>query len=128
MANVSLMFSAILVGGIKWGAISFVLGIFLSIFIFINTYFERSSQKNEFIKRISNLTIEKENGINALKKNCEEKKKIGNLKYESRLKQIEKDLESATKTRETERSRLEAQNEHELKELTDPLDKLLTLE
>lgn len=125
IASVSGMISIILVGGIKWGAISFILGFFLSGFMLVNSLFDRFSRKNSLIKRISSVNVEKENGVNELKKKSEEKKKLHEKKCESRLKQIQNDLDTVRKNREEEREKFLKDNEEDIKYLTDPLDKIL---
>ncbi|NOX17238.1 MAG: hypothetical protein GXO87_03030 [Chlorobi bacterium] len=62
------MLIAVVVGGVKWGAITFFLGIMVAIFSSISTIWDKSSQKQRVIREISIKKNLKERKIEALKK------------------------------------------------------------
>ena len=62
------MLISVVIGGVKWGAITFFLGIMVSIFSSISTIWEKATQKQRIIREISIKKNLKERKIEALKK------------------------------------------------------------
>jgi len=72
----NLIFTFVLISGAKWGAISFIIGVVISIIISGIILVERSDMRHKLLRRISYLKIEKERLISEQKESSSHKEKI----------------------------------------------------
>ncbi len=127
IANIGSVISIVIMGGMKWGAISFIIGVFISIFMLISTMHSRYTAKSNLIQRISNLNVEKDRGKATIKEKYEQRKKHQQEKYEISKTKLLEEIESYRITKEEERLKLEEKFLEEKTALTNPLEELLKL-
>ncbi len=110
MASFSNVIRTVLVEGAQWSLITFLVGTIVSIFTTISTVVQKSSYKQNMVKKVSSYVDEKEKGKEQLRKETDFMIKQMELKTKQRLELLEaevKDLESK-RTKEDERLRAEA--------------------
>ncbi len=127
IANIGSVISIVIMGGLKWGTISFIIGIFISIFMLLSTLHQRYSAKNNLVQRISNLNTEKEQGKNAIRSKHEQKKKHHEEKYEKSKIRLNEEIENYKNNKLEERKLLEEKFREERTTLHQPLEQLLQM-
>lgn len=127
IANLGSILSIVLVGGFKWGAISFIIGFIISIFVFINSLHSRYASKNNLIQRISNLNLEKEKGKQTLRAKFEQKKKMQIENYDKSKQQLQDEIESLKKSKEEEKLKLNEKFLDDKNSFINPLNEILEI-
>lgn len=69
------LISTVVATGLKWGSVSFFLGLIISFFIAGSVVLERSSQKQRLMQKITQLKNEKERVIEQLREEAKEREK-----------------------------------------------------
>ena len=110
------LISLVVLTGLKWGSVSFFIGLLISFFVAGSVVLERGTQKQRLIQKISMLKNEKERVINQLKEEAKERERnqldslnkrmeihkgrIGELKkeYEERKIEMEEEVRSKIQT------------------------------
>lgn len=121
IANITSIISIVVMGGFKWGAISFIIGIIISVFILVSTMHSQYAAKNNLIQRISNLNVEKERGKVTIKEKYEQRKKHQQEKYEASKTRLLEEIESYKTSKEEERIKLEEKFKEEKSAISTPL-------
>lgn len=93
--------------GLKWGGISFILGVLVAFFSSANTVWERSDVKQRLIKQIGILKAEKEEHIRYLKQEVENQKLSTSSAYNKKVKFYKEDLAKIEKERSEELEELQ---------------------
>ena len=127
IANIGSIISIVIMGGMKWGAISFIIGIIVSIFILISSVHSRYAAKNSLIQRISNLNVEKERGRATIRTKYEQRKKHQQEKYELSKTKLMQEIDSYRASKNEERTKLEEKYMEEKTSLRKPLEVLLEI-
>ncbi len=127
IANLGSILSIVLVGGFKWGAITFIIGFVISIFVFINNIHSRYAAKNNLLQKISNLNLEKEKGRQALRTKFEQKKKTQVEKFEKSKQQLLDEIESLRKSKEEEKQKLIEKFQDDKNSFLNPLNEILEM-
>ena len=125
IANVGSLFAILIMGGLKWGIITFVIGIIISVFMVINNVHKKYVQKNNYLKRISNLNAMKEKGKADLKKQHEDRKNHQNKNYTVTKQNLTKEIEEYKKSKIEEREKLKEKFKEDQTVLQKPLEMLL---
>jgi len=119
------LFSALLLTGIKWGLITFVIGIVISSLVAGFTFFERSNRRQKILQSISNLKNEKQNTINSLKTEAEKKEKELIRRHSTEIELNKNRIEELLKQKEKEEKELKEEAEKNIKIEIKPLEHLL---
>jgi biopolymer transport protein ExbB/TolQ len=127
IANVGSLFAILIMGGLKWGVITFIIGIIISVFMVINNVHKKYVQKNSYLKRISNLNALKEKGKADLKKQYEDRKNSQNKKYTVTKQNLTEEIEAYKKSKAEEREKLKEKFKEDQSALQKPLEMLLEL-
>ncbi|KAF0151685.1 MAG: hypothetical protein FD143_1818 [Ignavibacteria bacterium] len=119
------LFAQVLVSGSKWGAISFLLGVIISLVITGVILLERFDIKSNLQKRLNLLRLEKESAIAELKEASRHKEKIMIESMTSSIQAHKKRVEETNEIRAVaEKERMNAAN-LKIEELTADLVKIL---
>ena len=79
------MISMVLATGLKWGSISFFIGVIISFFIAGSVALERTTQRQRIVHRISQLKNEKTRVIEQLKDEAKERQQTQSTNLEKRM-------------------------------------------
>ncbi len=103
--------------GLKWGGITFLIGIFIAMFSAASAVMDKSSFHQKLVKEISRLKALKEEEIKRIKSDMEHKKQTALKTFEKKEALFKDDLEkfTAEKKEELEKLQIEAQIEIEEK-------------
>lgn len=119
------LFAQVLIAGVKWGVISFLLGVIISIAMTGVIVMERFDIKSKLQKRLNYLRIEKENAIAELKEVSAHKEKIMIENMTSGIEMHKKRVEETKETRSlAEKERINLANQ-KIEEVTADLVKIL---
>jgi esterase/lipase len=117
--------SKIIVEGLKWGGITFLLGIMVAALTSISTFWEKSSEKQRILKNISFMKNQKEKEKESTRKEFE--KKIEKLKehYETEIKKYLKENEDMTQEMQLYSEELRAAADERIVGYKTELEKIL---
>ena len=119
------LFAQVLIAGVKWGVIGFLLGVIISIAMTGVIVMERFDIKSKLQKRLNYLRIEKENAIAELKEVSAHKEKIMIENMTSGIEMHKKRVEETKETRSlAEKERINLANQ-KIEEVTADLVKIL---
>lgn len=119
-----LMLGRVILTGVKWSALTFVIGFFISAFISGLVLFDKSNEKQKLEKRTMELQKQKEMSIDMLRKEAEQKQKALSEGYLERIESHKKKIEDIKREKERQGPLLIAQ----AKELLEPfIEKLSPL-
>lgn len=127
IANVGSLFAILIMGGFKWGVITFVIGIFVSIIMLVNNVHNKYAQKNSYIKRISSLNSMKEKGKADIKKKYEERKTHQEKRFSTTKQNLLAEIEAYKESKEEERANLKEKYKEDKSYLKSPLERLLEI-
>lgn len=102
------IFTSIVISGIKWGGIAFLLGLIAAFISATSTIWERSNEKSRLIKQISTIQIYRDKQKEELK-----------LEFDKYIKQIEKNFSERIKSLEANIERINKEKMEKSKELYD---------
>jgi hypothetical protein len=88
-----LMLGRIILTGVKWSALTFVIGFFISGLISGLVVFDRSNEKQKLEKRTLELQKQREMSLDMLKKEAEQKQKALSEGYLERIETHKKKIE-----------------------------------
>jgi hypothetical protein len=108
-------FGALMIGGTKWGTITFLIGIIVSIFASISVILEKSNFKQKMQNRISALRSRREKDIEILKQNYSMRIKMIEQNYNNRIDSAKKAEESFNAEREAQEQKIKEKIDEELK-------------
>jgi hypothetical protein len=118
-----LMLGSVILTGVKWSALTFVIGFFISGFISGLVMFDRSNEKQRLDKRTMELQKQKEMSVDMLKKEAEQKQKALSEGYLERIESHKKKIEDIKREKERQEPLLIAEAE----ELLAPFKEKLSL-
>jgi hypothetical protein len=119
-----LMLGRIILTGVKWSALTFVIGFFLSGLISGLVLFDRSNEKQRLEKRILELQKQKEMSIDMLKKEAEQKQKALSEGYLERIESHKNKIENIKAEKLRQEPLLIAEAEAQLAPFTQKLSPL----
>jgi len=109
-----LMLGRVILTGVKWSSLTFVIGFFISAFISGLVVFDRSNEKQKLEKRTLELQKQKEMSIDMLRKEAEQKQKALSEGYLERIDSHKKKIEDIKKEKERQEPLLIAEAEEQL--------------
>jgi hypothetical protein len=80
--------------GLKWGGITFAVGIFISIFSTLSAFWEKSSERKELVDKLKRIKDEEAEERELIKMDSERKKVIYQQKFKERIESQEKIIEN----------------------------------
>jgi len=119
-----LMLGRVILTGVKWSSLTFVIGFFISAFISGLVVFDRSNEKQKLEKRTLELQKQKEMSIDMLKKEAEQKQKALSEGYLERIESHKKKIEEIKRERERQEPILIAEAEELLAPFKEKLNPL----
>ena len=119
-----LMLGRIILTGVKWSALTFVIGFFISGFISGLVVFDKSNEKQRLEKRTLELQKQRELSIDLLKKEMEQKQKALSEGYIERIESHKKKIEDIKKEKSRQEPILKAEAETQLQPFTEKLNPL----
>jgi hypothetical protein len=118
------MLGSIILTGVKWSALTFVIGFFISVFISGLVLFDRSNEKQRLERRTLELQKQKEISIDMLKKEAEQKQKALSEGYLERIETHKKKIEDIKKEKARQEPLLIAEAEEQLAPFKEKLSTL----
>jgi len=109
-----LMLGSVILTGVKWSALTFVIGFFISGLISGLVMFDRSNEKQRLDKRTMELQKQKEMSIDMLKKEAEQKQKALSEGYLERIESHKKKIEDVKREKERQEPLLISEAELQL--------------
>ena len=122
-----LMLGRVVLTGVKWSSLTFVIGFFISVFISGLVVFDRSNEKQKLEKRTVELQKQKEMSIDMIKKEAEQKQKALSDGYLERIESHKKKIEDTKREKERQEPILIAEAEEQLAPFTEKLSPLYLL-
>ncbi|MBU0473867.1 MAG: hypothetical protein KKF62_06855 [Bacteroidetes bacterium] len=107
MANFSNVIKTVIVEGAQWSLITFLVGTIISIFTTISTIVQKSSFKQNMVRKVKNYIDEKERGKVELRKETEFTIKQFEQKTKSRIQSFEEEIADYIEKRKLEAERLQ---------------------
>lgn len=111
----------VVIAGLKWSAVTFLLGIIISMFSAAFAYMERVSEKQRMLKKITYLKSYKEKEMETVKKDNEKKLKSFLDNLSDRIDEHKKNVESLQGEKDTQQNYLQSENNKKIKEFEDKL-------
>ncbi|MCF6271068.1 MAG: hypothetical protein L3J41_15255 [Melioribacteraceae bacterium] len=115
MASFSNVIRTVLVEGAKWSLITFLVGTIVSIFTTISTIVQKSSFKQNMVKKVSSYVDEKEKGKEQLRKETEFMIKQMEMKTKHRIELFEAEITDLEEKRKKEDERLRTEADSKIK-------------
>lgn len=119
-----MMLGKIILTGVKWSALTFVIGFFISGLISGLVVFDRSNEKQKLEKRTLELQKQREMSIDILKKETEQKQKALSEGYLERIETHKKKIEDIRREKTRQEPLLIAEAEEQLAPFTEKLSPL----
>lgn len=119
-----LMLGRVVLTGVKWSSLTFVIGFFISVFISGLVVFDRSNEKQKLEKRTVELQKQKEISIDMLRKEAEHKQKALSEGYIERIETHKRKIEDTKQEKERQEPLLIVQAEEQLAPFTEKLSPL----
>jgi hypothetical protein len=119
-----LMLGRVILTGVKWSSLTFVIGFFISALISGLVLFDRSNEKQKLEKRTVELQKQKEMSIDMLKKEAEQKQKALSEGYIERIESHKKKIEDTKREKERQEPLLIAEAEELLAPFKEKLNPL----
>jgi hypothetical protein len=119
-----LMLGRVILTGVKWSSLTFIIGFFISAFISGLVVFDRSNEKQKLEKRTLELQKQKEISIDMLKKEAEQKQKALSEGYLERIESHKKKIEDIKREKESQEPLLIAEAEELLAPFKEKLNPL----
>ncbi len=119
-----LMLGRIILTGVKWSALTFVIGFFISGLISGLVVFDRSNEKQKLEKRTLELQKQREMSMDMLKKETEQKQKALSEGYIERIETHKKKIEDIRKEKSRQEPLLITEAETQLAPFTEKLSPL----
>ena len=109
-----LMLGRIILTGVKWSSLTFVIGFFISAFISGLVVFDKSNEKQKLEKRTLELQKQKELSIDMLKKEADQKQKALSEGYLERIDSHKRKIEDIKREKERQEPLLKSTAEEQL--------------
>lgn len=106
--------SSLIIGGTKWGAITFLIGIIISIFAAVMVFFEKANYKQKMLNKISFIKQRKSKDLELLKYNHEMRLKMIEQNYNNRIDSAKKANEELNVERLGEENKIKEKIDAEL--------------
>ncbi|MBK7632431.1 MAG: hypothetical protein IPJ23_17355 [Ignavibacteriales bacterium] len=119
-----LMLGRVVLTGVKWSSLTFVIGFFISALISGLVLFDRSNEKQKLEKRTLELQKQKEMSLDMLKKEAEQKQKALSEGYIERIESHKRKIEETKREKERQEPILIAEAEKLLSPFTEKLNPL----
>ena len=119
-----ILLGKIILTGVKWSALTFVIGFFISGFISGLVVLDRSNEKQKLEKRTLELQKQREMSIDMLKKEAEQKQKALSEGYLERIESHKKKIEDIKKEKSHQEPLLISEAEEQLAPFTEKLSPL----
>ncbi|MFZ1289103.1 MAG: hypothetical protein WAR79_03380 [Melioribacteraceae bacterium] len=117
--------SVLAINGFKWGGITFLLGIAISVFTAFSSFWEKSIQKKRLISQLEYVKSTQSDERKNLEGDSQLKSKLYEQKFNERIKTQEKIIESFIEEREENYRHKYVKAKKEIDEYITPLNKLL---
>ncbi|MFH0734301.1 MAG: hypothetical protein V1773_08405 [bacterium] len=118
------VFATIVLNGLKWGGIAFLLGVIVALVSSMSAIWERSNEKNRLIKEISVVKLFKERDILLTKEEFEKHIKTFEKNFGERIKQLENSIARVTKEKNEKSVELYNKADEKIKALSIYLEML----
>jgi len=112
--------------GMKWGGITFSVGVFISIFTTMSTFWEKSAERKELHSQLEKVKDQEAEERELIKEDSERKKMVYEQKFKERLKSQEKIIENFIIEREHNYDQKYKRAKKELDLYVQPLNELLS--
>lgn len=119
-----LMLGRVILTGVKWSSLTFVIGFFISAFLSGLVVFDRSNEKQKLEKRTLELQKQKEMSLDMLRKEAEQKQKALSEGYLERIESHKKKIEDTKREKERQEPLLIAEAEEQLAPFKEKLSPL----
>jgi len=127
-SNFATAISIIILKGIKWGIISFVIGLFISTFISISTVFSNITRKQKILRQINKSDTILKYGKSRIEKEYEERRKLQTESNNSLIKTYLKNIENLKQEKESKIKKLKKEYDENLEKETAPFMALKLIE
>ena len=111
--------------GVQWGGITFVCGIFISIFTTLSSFWEKASEKKNLVSQLSKVKESEAEERENIQEESERKAKIYELKFNDRIKTQEKIINDFISERDSNYNNKFKAARREIESYTSPLNNLL---
>ncbi len=91
--NFSLVLTSFLIAGIKWGGLSYLFGVLISLFSAASTIMEKTSYKQRLMRQLTYIKTVGEKKQEAIKKEYDAELERHTKKLEEKIKNLEEDIE-----------------------------------
>ena len=115
------MFSLTIIAGIKWGGITFLLGLLISFVSSASAVWERANEKIKIQRDISYLKTHKEREIQQVKSETERSIKSFDKSYETRIAGLEKKIEGLNQEKQERFNELKEEAREKIEKLQNRL-------
>ncbi len=119
--NFSLVITSFLLAGFKWGGLSYLIGILVSLFSAASTMMERGSQKQRLMKQLAYVKNLGEKRKEALKRGFQKEIEQHRKKIEEKIQSIQEDIESLEEEKLEEQDSMNTDIEQKVSELKQKL-------
>ncbi|NWF90426.1 MAG: hypothetical protein HXY50_13315 [Ignavibacteriaceae bacterium] len=120
----NVLLAEVLVTGLKWAALTFIVGFFIALGLSVFVLVERSNQKQRLHRSAAVHSKEKEIAIEALKEEAESKQISITENFNQRIESHKRKIENLKREKEERRKFLEVQAEQICQPIFEKLDKL----
>jgi hypothetical protein len=110
---------------LKWGGVTFAVGVFISVFTTVSSYWEKSSEKKELITKLNKVKETEAQERDLLNEDSERKEVIYNQKFKTRIKAQEKIIENFVKERDQNYNHKYSLAKKEIDQYTSPINNIL---
>ncbi len=122
----SSMFRDTMYEGVKWGGITFLIGIFVALFSAASAVWERANAKQRILKEITFVKNHKEREIQYYKKEFQRKAKSYEDNYRKRIEGFKEKIELLTREKQEKESSLSQNSNEEISKMSEKLQSILT--
>jgi hypothetical protein len=119
-----IMLGKIILTGVKWSSLTFVIGFFISTFVSGLVLFDRSNEKQRLEKRTFELQKQREISVDMLRKEADQKQKAMSEGYIERIESHRRKIEDIKREKERQEPLLIAQAEEQLAPFIEKLSPL----
>lgn len=117
--------SALMIGGAKWGTITFLLGVIMSMITATVVFAEKSSYKSRLLTRLNNLKLRREKDLEILRQNHEMRLKMIDQNFNNRIESAKLTNDGIIAEREIEEQKLKEKIDAVLLEEAQKLNRLI---
>ncbi len=120
--NFSLVLTSFIISGMKWGGLSYLVGILFSLFSAASTIMEKTSYKQRLMKQLTYIKNLGEQRKEAIKREFDTELEKHRKKIEEKIKSLEEDIEYLEEQKIEDRTALDDDIEKKISELRNKLN------